>query len=237
MQRSTSALLPAILFASLMAGKVYALAIPDGYSIIAKQHGVPAKILFAIALKESQVKTNVGSMRVWPWTANLNGVPYRFNSRDELYAFVKEKIGAGHTSIDICASQINWKWNGQHYFEDIYQSTDPVACLQTSAKILKKLYDDTNDWGTAIGMYHNPTNANLASKYRQGVFNIMGKIDGINEIIFAAPNDVPPLPLRQRKNQLQEEVQSVVDASTPPPSNNTVFRIKDHYRSRVVVIN
>ncbi|MCB1764306.1 MAG: lytic transglycosylase domain-containing protein, partial [Gammaproteobacteria bacterium] len=60
--------------------------VPAGYRSIATAQGIPHSLLYAIALAESgkQVKP-AGGYRPWPWTLNLAGRGYIFDSRLEAW--------------------------------------------------------------------------------------------------------------------------------------------------------
>src|SRR5690606_11626175 len=47
---------------------------PTAYQQIARQAGIPAEILYAIALQESALLLR-GQLRPWPWTLNVAGRP------------------------------------------------------------------------------------------------------------------------------------------------------------------
>ena len=66
--------------------------VPPAYEAIAQQFGVPADVLYAIALTESRMQVGRNLTRPWPWTANVEGKPYRFNTRAELTAFLRQQL-------------------------------------------------------------------------------------------------------------------------------------------------
>ncbi|HXK57435.1 MAG TPA: lytic transglycosylase domain-containing protein, partial [Gammaproteobacteria bacterium] len=68
--------------------------VPAGYRSIATEQGVPHTVLYAIALTESgkQIKP-AGGHRPWPWTLNLAGRGYFFDSRLEAWQALTGWIG------------------------------------------------------------------------------------------------------------------------------------------------
>ena len=69
--------------------------VPTGYRMIAAEHGIPQSVLFAVALTESGKQTGqTGTLRPWPWTLNVAGRGYFFDSRQAAW----QAIAARHTA-------------------------------------------------------------------------------------------------------------------------------------------
>lgn len=121
---------------------------------VAQYVGVPSSVLYAMALTESGV-TRQGERIPWPWTLNIEGEAYRYETRQAMFEGLMAALQAGRTRVDIGPMQVNWFW---HY--DIAGSpwtiTDPVVNLKIGAGILKGHYLDTGDWWSAVGRYHRP---------------------------------------------------------------------------------
>lgn len=90
----------------------------------------------------------------WPWSINVNGKGYRFDSKDEAVAEVKHLQKQGITSIDVGCMQISLKFHGKS-FKSVEEAFDPDANVEYSAKFLKKLYDKTGSWKSAAMAYHS----------------------------------------------------------------------------------
>ncbi|ENT7862813.1 hypothetical protein ACFGQG_002155 [Salmonella enterica] len=58
--------------------------IPPGYHLVASESGVPAEALYSVSLAETSRKLPHGE-RPWPWTLNVAGKGYRYNTRQEAY--------------------------------------------------------------------------------------------------------------------------------------------------------
>ena len=56
--------------------------VPSGYRRVAQQAGVPADLLYAMALTESGSRVQQG-IRPWPWTLNIAGRGYRYSTRQD----------------------------------------------------------------------------------------------------------------------------------------------------------
>lgn len=172
------------------------IVIPRGYHVFAEQYQVPVKLLYAVAMNESLHPTSHKRAIPWPWTANVDGKSYRFNSREELYNFSNELISTGKRSIDICASQINWYWNHKR-FKNLYEATDPAICLETSAKILSENHAKTNNWIMAAAIYHNPSNKTKQQRYIRTLKKNLKYIDGDLDFNFTyVPYENGPNPIK-----------------------------------------
>ena len=59
--------------------------VPQAYRVIAAAERVPAESLYSLAMAESTRKTAWGS-KPWPWTINVAGKGYHFETREEAFA-------------------------------------------------------------------------------------------------------------------------------------------------------
>ena len=159
---SRSVLIIALLLAS---SGVYASAVPDGYQRIARQHGVPPESLYSVALAESSKRLPHGE-RPWPWTLNVAGKGYRYNTRLEawqaLQVFMKKHP---LKRIDVGVAQVNLGWNG-HHFSSTWDALEPYTNLNAAATILRNCYDQRpGSWLAAAGCYHHPAGGKHAARY------------------------------------------------------------------------
>ena len=116
--------------------------IPDGYAQVARAHGIPAEVLYAVSLTETamapgdmagvmQYSRRDGRLpdasRPWPWTINVAGKGYRYASRLEawqaLQVFLKRYPAR---RIDVGIAQVNLGWNG-HRFPSTWAAFDPYT--------------------------------------------------------------------------------------------------------------
>jgi len=63
--------------------------VPPGYHKVALQHGVPAESLYSLALAESSRNLPHGT-RPWPWTINVAGKGYRYESRQAAWQAMQQ---------------------------------------------------------------------------------------------------------------------------------------------------
>lgn len=141
----------------------------------ARAQNMPADALYAITLTETG-RARGGSFRPWPWTVNMEGRGFWFDTREEAYAYVLERYNAGARSFDIGCFQLNYKWHGEH-FPSIEAMFDPMTNATYAARLLSGLYDEYGDWTKAAGAYHSRTET-YASRYRTRYARIRARLNG-----------------------------------------------------------
>jgi len=73
-----------------------------GYRTIAAECGIPYTVLYAVALTESGKQVRPTDVyRPWPWTLNIGGRGYFFDSRLAAWQALTASLQAGQRSIDI----------------------------------------------------------------------------------------------------------------------------------------
>ena len=76
--------------------------VPAGYRTIATERGIPYTVLYAVALTESGRRVAPADVyRPWPWTLNVAGRGYFFDSRLAAWQALTDWLQAGRRSIDI----------------------------------------------------------------------------------------------------------------------------------------
>jgi hypothetical protein len=145
---------------------------PWGYANVALQQGVPEKILYAVALQESGLQLKSGKFRPWPWTLNVEGTPERYASRVEAWKAIERHLKNGKTLIDIGVMQVNWHYHKKRLGAP-WVALEPYHNIAVGAGILRQAFEKSNDWTTAIGRYHSPSNTPKrkarAERYRKKV--------------------------------------------------------------------
>lgn len=131
--------------------------------LAARSAQMPASVLRAITRVETG-RPKSGQLRPWPWTVNVAGKGYWFDSQQQALAFVKTQLRKGATSFDLGCFQINYKWHGDQ-FHSIDDMMDPASNALYAAQFLQKLYVESGDWTMAAGAYHSRT-PHYANKYR-----------------------------------------------------------------------
>lgn len=151
--------------------------VPPAYEAIARQFGVRGDVLYAIALTESRMNVGKNLTRPWPWTANVEGKPYRFNTRAELTAFLRQHLQQGNPRFDVGLMQLSWRHHGKR-FARLEDAIDPVTNIQAGADYLRYLLKKTGSLEAAIGMYHTGEAGPVArqNSYRQLVLKALAQI-------------------------------------------------------------
>ncbi len=140
-----------------------AFAVPPLYQEVAEQHNVPSKVLYSLALTESQVRLQSGDIRPWPWTLNVKGKPYFYDSRAKACEALTQFLTKTQ-SVDIGLTQHNWYWQ-KSFFDSPCAAFEPKDNLHHAAKILQEGKRKHGDWIKAAGHFHRPAGGNLARLY------------------------------------------------------------------------
>ena len=145
--------------------------VPQGYRSIAAERGIPYAIFYALALTESGKKIpDVKSFRPWPWTLNVEGRGYFFESRLAAWQTLKGLLDNGNRSIDIGLMQVNWRYHSKRLIS-AWQALDPHHNLRVGAEILQDCFLAERDWWVGVGCYHSPNNSERAAQYRRRVLS------------------------------------------------------------------
>ena len=124
--------------------------VPTGYQSVAAERGIPASVLYAVALTESgkQVDQPDG-YRPWPWTLNVAGRGYYFTSRLDAWRALTGWLEAGKRSIDIGLMQVNWRYH-QDRLGTPWQALEPYHNLRVGAGILHDCYTTKRTTGGPV---------------------------------------------------------------------------------------
>lgn len=145
------------------------ISVPEGYRVIAKEYGIPHTVFYAVALAESAFQVDQDDVyRPWPWTLNVAGRGYFFDSRLAAWQALTGWLRKGQRSIDIGLMQVNWRYH-QERLGTTWQALDPYHNLRVGAAILQECYKTRQDWWSSVGCYHSPANSDRADRYRRRV--------------------------------------------------------------------
>lgn len=138
---------------------------PPAYQQAAQRAGIPAAVLFAIALQESGLHLR-GRLLPWPWTLNIAGGAQRFATRQAAcQALLAALIKHPAKRVDVGLGQLNWGYHGQR-FSHPCEALDPYHNLEVSAALLHEQHRLTGNWLAAAGRYHRPAGGAPAARYR-----------------------------------------------------------------------
>lgn len=134
-----------------------------------QHYGIPAHLLTAIAATESgRYHQQLKMPLPWPWTINVEGKGYYFDSKREAVAAVRKFQRQGIRSIDIGCMQVNLRHHPKA-FASLNQAFDPRYNVAYAAKFLRENYEKDRSWRVAAGSYHSRTGP-LGRKYSGKVF-------------------------------------------------------------------
>lgn len=159
----------------IAASSLIAKEVPLGFIRIARECNTPNKILYAIAMTETEMSMGNGKSGIWHNTINFQKKPYLFRNRIDMYNFAKKLISNGYQSFDIGVMQINWKWQ-KNKVKSLWELTDIKRNIQVGCQILKEGYNRRHDWILAAGYYHSPSNKKYAQNYINAFKKKMKKI-------------------------------------------------------------
>jgi len=152
--------------------------VPQGYRDVAREHGVPPRILYALSLTESGRAISRNKVRPWPWTLNVEKKSYYYPTRRAAWQALTGFLEQGKV-VDIGLAQVNWKWHKKRLINP-WQALEPYFNLRVGAQILREHYDASGDWWTAIGHYHapaaTPAARERAARYRVRVERHLNRI-------------------------------------------------------------
>jgi hypothetical protein len=125
---------------------------PTAYVLTGERLGVPAWVLFGVALQESQLLFGREALP-WPWTLDVAGRAQRHGSyagaRDALSGY----LARGMTNVDCGPMQVNWRAHSA-LLGTPGRALDPYLNLAAGAAILRQGYAATGSWPQAVGLYH-----------------------------------------------------------------------------------
>ncbi|MFZ4541007.1 MAG: lytic transglycosylase domain-containing protein [Rickettsiales bacterium] len=122
-----------------------------------KKNNIPTHLLAAIATTESgRYHKGLGMSVPWPWTINVEGKGYYFDSKAEAIAQTQNLLAKGFRSIDVGCMQVNLKHHPTA-FANLENAFDPGTNVAYAAKFLSTNYATLGDWIKATAAYHSRT--------------------------------------------------------------------------------
>ncbi|MBJ7223575.1 MULTISPECIES: transglycosylase SLT domain-containing protein [unclassified Brenneria] len=150
---------------------------PPAYQLAAQRAGIPATVLYAVALQESGIRRG-NRIVPWPWSLNVAGESHRYATRAEACAGLQQALRqVPPTRVDAGLGQINLGYQ-QHRYRRPCDLLDPYANLAIAAEILREQHQPGEDWLLAIGRYHRPAGGAPAARYRRSVSQHLARVTG-----------------------------------------------------------
>lgn len=147
-----------------------------------------------------------GRLRPWPWTVNMEGAGFWFDTREEALAFATAHHARGARSFDVGCFQINYRWHGEA-FQSIETMFDPKKNAEYAAQFISDLHRESGEWAVAAGHYHSRT-PSLSKKYRDRFSRILSALGPVQE----------PVPLPVAAPEPEQRVASFAARSSLGPS-------------------
>lgn len=187
------------------------------------QHRIPADALYSIALQETGKLHSEKKIKiVWPWTVNVEGEGYFFNTKHEAVMFVKKQLMKGISSIDVGCMQVNLKHHPEA-FKSIEEAFEPKNNIDYGAKFLRSKYDQLGNWHKAIAHYHSATDS-LGTKYKNNVIKIASNIDKYKSPFLKQPK----MPKDNVKTQPKIYKNVIANRYSNRLANDNIRRKKNH---------
>ena len=135
--------------------------------------GIPDRLMQAIGVVESGRTDERGGVTAWPWTLNVEGVGYVFDTKQDAIAAINAHRARGARSIDVGCMQVNLLHHGDA-FSSLEQALDPVANARYAAEFLLKLLAQTGSWPRAAAGYHSLT-PDIGADYARKVLTVWAR--------------------------------------------------------------
>lgn len=157
--------------------------IPSAYMLIASAAGIPSTVLYAVASQESNRKINDQVYRPWPWTLNVAGKGYYYETQEAACRALHIALAAHNPKrVDVGIAQINLGWNPD-IFSTPCEGLDPYRNLQAASRLLRQHYESSGSWTVATGLYHYPAGGEIAARYQHSV---QRRMDTISKKLWVA---------------------------------------------------
>lgn len=143
----------------------------------AQKWGVPEQIMLAITRVETG-RTQGGQLSPWPWTVNLAGQGYWFDSQKQAIAFAEASQVRGNNNFDVGCFQVNLNWHGDA-FASLADALDPNQNADYAAAFLTELFRESGSWRDAAAAYHSKT-PEFAAAY-------VAKLEAVLRDLVSAP--------------------------------------------------
>lgn len=159
-------------------GEAGAPCVPPAYQSLATSERVPADLLYAIALTESARPRARGRTLPWPWTLNISGKAYYYNSRKETYRALVEELRKGNDRVAVGLMQLYWRAQHRALRSDAWAAVDPYHNIRMGARYLRDRWEARQNWWEATGEYHVGPNGSrrIAKQYRGRVARWLKRI-------------------------------------------------------------
>ena len=177
-------------------------------------YNIPSHLLKAVSLVESGRTLKPGQRVAWPWTINVNGRGYVYESKQQAINAVRKFQGQGQNSIDVGCMQINLKHHPKA-FRHLEDAFDPQLNVAYAAQFLNNLKRQLGSWRTAVAHYHSATPA-FHHPYREKIQKQWASLRNL------VGNTTP----------ISHDISYVSNSATMTPLHNPLMQNDKHYKVR-----
>lgn len=139
------------------------------------KYQIKKNLLLAIAIVESGRQTGKTQKWPWPWTICAHKKAYFLRSEQEALEMLQSLKEKGLKNIDVGCMQINIKSHAKE-LQKMHSVFAIEECVSYAARLLKKLYQNRQQWEKAVAHYHTRTQ-HLGNAYQQRVFREWNKLN------------------------------------------------------------
>lgn len=180
-----------------------------------REYGIPTHLLSAIASTESgRYHKGLGINVPWPWSINVEGKGYVYDSKQQAIAAVKKFKSRGIQSIDVGCMQVNL-YHHPNAFTTLDEAFEPEYNIAYAAGFLRNLFQEDGSWKKAAADYHSRT-PSLGREYVGQVYDSWYRI--ISKL-RAARLAVPETSVAAMQDMQKASYVSRVSSVTPSPKN------------------
>ncbi|MEZ5691259.1 MAG: transglycosylase SLT domain-containing protein [Rickettsiales bacterium] len=186
-----------------------------------RKYGIPAHLLSAISSTESgRYHKGLKIKLPWPWTINVEGKGYFFNSKEEAIQKVRALRQRGIKSIDVGCMQVNLLHH-PNAFPSLEHAFEPKYNIEYAAKFLRELYNEEKSWKKAATYYHSKT-PKFGNKYIGIVYNSwINIINKLREARLAIPKSSTD-GIRRMSSDNSAKIIKVTSVTSEPQINDSI---------------
>jgi len=141
--------------------------VPIGYRIVATEYALPPTLLYAVALTESRRPLDDGRLVPWPWTLNIEGKAYYYDSKAAAAEALQNYLARGR-SVAVGLMQQHWRWHALR-LRNAAVALDPYYNLRLGAAYLAECHRRRGSWSGALACYHGARDVAANAAYLRQV--------------------------------------------------------------------
>jgi hypothetical protein len=183
----------------------------DAIDAAGRNAAIPVRLLAAIGRVESgRFDPQSRTWRPWPWTIDVNGQGYFFNSKPAAIAAVRALEAQGIRSIDVGCMQVNLQQH-PNAFASLDDAFDPRNNARYASQFLNQLFVQSGSWQKAAARYHSSTPA-IGIPYGEKVMALL------SEAVVLTPEER----LAREQNLQRKELATAWAATLDPAEGNAL---------------